>query len=130
MPQVALISIGNSVQSYLTLHYTQRVYTPPLQHPKALNKPATPSQVTPLSARTFGTWTFLTSIVRLYAAYHINEPAFYSLAHWTYGIAWMHFMSEWWVYRTTSWGTPLAGPVCVASGSLLWMFLQRDFYVG
>ncbi|KAF2714232.1 transmembrane domain-containing protein [Pleomassaria siparia CBS 279.74] len=139
---VSIISIANSIQSYTTLHYTRRIYTPPsasnppsgipprtLKTP-SLSSPETPSQVTPLSSRTFGTWTLLTSIVRLYAAYNINEPVMYELAICTYGVAWLHFMSEWWVFGTTKWGTPLAGPVFVSTGSLVWMWLQKDFYVG
>ena len=98
---------------------------------KAVPAPAgeIPSQVTPLSGRKFGTWTLLTSIVRLYAAYHINEPGMYTLGMWTYGVAWMHFMGEWWVFGTTRWGKPLAGPVIVSTTSLVWMFLQKDYYL-
>ncbi|KAF2796688.1 ergosterol biosynthesis protein-like protein [Melanomma pulvis-pyrius CBS 109.77] len=132
---VAVISIGNSIQSYSTLRYTRRIYTPASPPspsgvpPRTLKSPETPSQVTPLSARTFGTWTLLTSIVRLHAAYNIHDPVIYKLALWTYGVAWLHFMSEWWVYGTTKWGMPLAGPVFVSTGSLLWMGLQWGFYV-
>jgi hypothetical protein len=38
-------------------------------------------------------------------------------------------MSEWWYFKTARWGAPLAGPITVASGSLLWMTLQWGFYV-
>ncbi|KAH9868957.1 hypothetical protein J1614_008034 [Plenodomus biglobosus] len=122
---VAIISIGNSIQAYTTLTFTSRVYNPtPIDPP-----PTIPKHVTALSSRTFGTWTLLTSLVRLYAAYHINEPAMYQLAMWTYAVAWAHFMSEWWVFGTTRWGKPLAGPVLVANTSLLWMLMQWGWYV-
>ncbi|CAO2652901.1 Nn.00g023120.m01.CDS01 [Neocucurbitaria sp. VM-36] len=122
---VAVISIGNSIQAYSTLHFTARVYNPsPIDPP-----PQTPKHVTALSSRTFGTWTFLTSLVRLYAAYNITNGAFYQLAMWTYVIAWGHFVSEWFVFKTTRWGKPLAGPLIVANTSLIWMFLQWGYYV-
>jgi len=122
---VSLISLGNSIQAYTTLRFTSRVYNPsPIDPP-----PVTPKHVTALSSRTFGTWTVLTSIVRLYAAYNINDGAFYQLAMWTYAVAWAHFMSEWCVFGTTRWGMPLAGPVVVANSSLVWMVLQWGFYV-
>jgi len=89
-----------------------------------------PSLVTPLSARTFGTWTFLTSLVRLYVAYHINEVAFYNLGMWTYAIAFGHFASEAWVFGSTRWGVPLAFPVGVSTISMVWMWTQREFYLG
>lgn len=126
--QVSLISILNSAQAYSTLHFTQRVYS---GSKSAL--PATPSgsksPVTPLSARTFGTWTVVQSVVRLYAAYNISNPAVYQLGLWTYGIAWAHFMSEWFIFKSTSWGAGLAGPVFVSTGSLVWMFAQWGYYV-
>lgn len=85
--------------------------------------------MTPLSARTFGTWTAITAVVRLYAAYHIQIPVMYELALWTFGVAWAHFMSEWLVFKTTKMGSGLLGPFAVSTGTLIWMWLQWDYYV-
>ncbi|KAF2748680.1 Erg28-like protein [Sporormia fimetaria CBS 119925] len=126
---VSLISIGNSLQAYLSLGPTQRVYSGP--SPPSSKKPTTTtSPVTPLSARTFGTWTFLSAVIRLYAAYHPHNKQVYEIAFATYAIAWAHFVSEWWVFRSTRWGAGLAGPVMVASSSLVWMWCQWGWYVG
>jgi hypothetical protein len=65
----------------------------------------------------------------MYAAYNINDGRFYSLAMWVYAVAWMHFVSEWLVFRTAKWGEGLAGPVIVSTGSLIWMFVQWGSYV-
>ena len=69
------------------------------------------------------------SIVRLYAAYHISNPQMYQLAYWTYVVAFGHFMSEWWYFKTARWGEGLAGPVIVAPVSLVWMWMQWGYYV-
>ncbi|KAF1843446.1 ergosterol biosynthesis protein-like protein [Cucurbitaria berberidis CBS 394.84] len=122
---ISLLSVGNSVQAYTTLHFTSRVYNPSAIDPP----PQTPKHVTGLSSRTFGTWTFLTSLVRLYAAYNITNGAFYQLAMWTFVVAWGHFLSEWLVFKTTKWGMPLAGPIIVSNASLLWMLMQWGYYV-
>ncbi|KAI9678317.1 MAG: ergosterol biosynthesis protein [Caeruleum heppii] len=114
---VSLVSVLNSAQAYSTLHFTQRVYS------------STPSPVTRLSARTFGTWTLVSSIVRLYAAYSIDNPQIYQLALWTYAVAFSHFVSEWQVFGTTRWGKGLAGPIFVSTGSLVWMLMQWGYYV-
>ena len=53
----------------------------------------------------------------------------YQLAMWTYLIAWVHFVSEWLVYRSASWGSGLAGPVGVSTGSLVWMWMQWGWYL-
>ena len=127
--QVSLISIGNSIQCYATLHFNQRIYNiDPTSANKAPEKPS--SQVTALSARTFGTWTLLTAIVRFFAAYNLDQPAFYGLAFCTYLVAFMHFTLEWFVYGTTQWGAPLGGPVIVSTSTIAWMILQKGFYLG
>jgi len=124
------------------MSYTSRIYSedPSLttssrssSSSSSKRKPATPlapnSTVTALQARTFGTWTLVQSLVRLYAAYHIGERAFYEMGLATYAIAWVHFMAEWFVFRTVKWGAPLAGPVVVSSGTIVWMWLQWGYYV-
>lgn len=84
--------------------------------------------MTPLSSRTFGTWTALSSIVRLYAAYNIREPRVYEMALWTFVLALGHFGSEWLVFGTTKWGSGLAGPIFVSTGTLTWMVTAWSFY--
>lgn len=68
-------------------------------------------------------------MVRLYAAYNIDNSQMYQMAYLTYVVAFLHFTSEWFYFKTARWGAPLAGPVIVASSSLVWMWLQWDFYV-
>lgn len=130
--------MANSIQAYASLAPTQRVYsgqaaTSTLSTKAPSGVPATTltetSPVTPLSARTFGTWTAITAVVRLYAAYHIQIPVMYELALWTFGVAWAHFMSEWLVFKTTKMGSGLLGPFAVSTGTLIWMWLQWDYYV-
>ncbi|SZF01345.1 unnamed protein product [Blumeria hordei] len=124
---ISVVSIFNSIQAYCTLTYTARVYCGRSNFSAA--PAASISPVTHLSARTFGTWTLIQSLVRFYAAYHITERAFYQLAFWTFAVAFGHFVSEWLIFRTTRWGTGLAGPVLVSTGTLIWMLLQWDFYI-
>jgi hypothetical protein len=126
--QVSIISVANSIQAYTTLTFTSQVYAG-----SSSSLPKTPSSstspATPLSSRTFGTWTLIQSIVRLYAAYNIDNPQMYQMAVLTYAVAWLHFMSEWWIFGTARWGRGLAGPVFVATGSLVWMWLQWGYYI-
>lgn len=53
----------------------------------------------------------------------------YDLALATYLVAGAHFLSEWLVFKTAKLGKGLAGPLVVASSSIIWMVLQRDFYI-
>ena len=107
---------------------TQRVYAGVVPNVHAPKRPPT-NPVTPLSARTFGTWTLLVSIVRLYAAYNIQDPAMYQIALWTYVIALGHFASEWLIFGTVKLNYGLAASVLVASCSLAWMLTVWDGYV-
>lgn len=115
--QVSIISTANSIQAYSTLTYTREIYG------------RAPNLVTALSGRTFGTWTFLSSIIRLYAALNIHDPLVYQLALATYAVAWGHFMSEWFAFGTARWGRALAGPVIVSTGTLIWMLTTWSEYV-
>ncbi|CDO52700.1 similar to Saccharomyces cerevisiae YER044C ERG28 Endoplasmic reticulum membrane protein, may facilitate protein-protein interactions between the Erg26p dehydrogenase and the Erg27p 3-ketoreductase [Geotrichum candidum] len=108
---VSAVSVFNSVQTYISgLELTRKVYD---------NKP---QEVTNLSARTFGTWTVLASIIRFYGAV-------YNLTFSSFLLAGAHFASEWLVYKTVKFGKGLAGPLITASLTITWMTLQRDFYV-
>ena len=87
------------------------------------------SPVTPLSARTFGAWTFLVSVARLYAAYHIHEPAWYQMALLANLVALSHFMAECFVYKTCTPYGPWLAPTSIAAISSIWMLSQYSFYV-
>lgn len=119
---ISVVSVFNSLQTYLVkdLALTRKVYS------------AAPlTEVTNLSARTFGTWTFLTSVVRFYGAYHIvGNATMYNLCIWTFVVAGGHFVSEWLWFSNCKLDKGLAGPLVVASSSLVWMLTQREFYVG
>lgn len=71
----------------------------------------------------------MVSIVRLYAAYHIDEPAWYQVAFWTFLVAFGHFMSEMAVYKTATWRGPWLAPAIVATSSIIWMAMQHSHYV-
>ncbi|KAI0787932.1 Erg28-like protein [Fomes fomentarius] len=85
--------------------------------------------VNPLQARTFGIWTLMSAAVRFYAAYNIHNKQVYDLALFSYLFALLHFGSEIFVFRSVKLQAPVFSPVVVASSSLVWMFLQYNFYV-
>ncbi|OZJ05361.1 hypothetical protein BZG36_01534 [Bifiguratus adelaidae] len=114
---VASLGIFNSVQNFVTDALSKRVYA------------AKPAEVTPLAGRMFATWTMSVSMIRIYAAFHINERVMYHLAIGTYSIALMHYLLELLVFRTCKFNGPFLSPFIVATTSLGWMFSQYDFYV-
>ncbi len=106
------------MQCYRTRSHALRTYS----------GPASAAQVTDFGARMFGTWTFLSCVIRLYAAYKINVREVYVLALWTYVIALGHFGAEWLVYKTMIAGKGLLPVALVPVISLTWMLIQWDFY--
>lgn len=114
---ISLVAFLNSVQAYTTPEISKKVYE---------NKP---NEITALSARTFGTWTFLSAIIRFYGAYYLSNPQIYSIVYWSYVIAFTHFALEFLVYKTAKVGKGLAGPAIVSTLTLVWMWLQWDYYV-
>lgn len=116
---ISVVSVLNSVQTYISgLELTRRVYE---------NKP---QETTSLSARTFGTWTLISSFIRLYGAFYLQENHIYQLTFISYLIALAHFGSELIVYRTCKLGKGIMGPLIVATTSLTWMWCQKEYYTG
>ncbi|GME72303.1 unnamed protein product [Ambrosiozyma monospora] len=113
---IAVVSGFNTAQTYVDLNLTKKVYG------------GQPEQVTPLSARTFGTWTLISALIRLYTSYCINERNVYNICILSYCIALWHFGSEWLYYKTVKFDKGLAGPLIVSTLSITWMLTQRDFY--
>lgn len=113
---ISLVSILNSFQTYTNLSLTKKVYS-------------NTNEVTPLSARTFGTWTLISSVIRFYAAYYLANPQIYQITLASYLIAFFHFGSEWLYYKTTKLDSGLYGPLIVATCTITWMISQYDFYV-
>ncbi|KAI0404525.1 transmembrane domain-containing protein [Xylaria palmicola] len=150
---LSVISVGNSLQNYLTLHYSRRLYNgqfipnpalPPksdgfdpddstqkLVPASAVNSKdgRTTDQVTPLAARLFGTYTMISAIVRIYASYHLHLAPVYNMAIWTYVVALLHFGSEWAYYRSANTSPPIMGPFFFATVGITWMTSQYSFYV-
>ncbi|AMD20639.1 HDL105Cp [Eremothecium sinecaudum] len=115
---ISIVSVLNSMQAYVNKDITKRVYE------------GKPSETTALSARTFGTWTLVSSVIRLYGAFHLNEEHIYQLTFISYVIALLHFGSEWLIFRTCKLGKGLTGPLVVSSLSLFWMYTQKEYYTG
>jgi hypothetical protein len=114
--QVSVVSAVNSLQAYFSADYTSKLYT------------NGSIAVEPLSGRVFGTWTFLSAVIRMTAAYNIDNSVAYDLALWTYGIALTHFVGEL-VFGNASLRGRFLSPLIVASSSLAWMLTQRDAYL-
>ncbi|CCE94099.1 Erg28p TDEL_0H02400 [Torulaspora delbrueckii] len=116
---ISVVSVFNSLQTYISgLELTRRVYE---------NKPA---ETTSLSARTFGTWTFVSCVIRFYGAMYLQEEHIFQLTFISYLIAIAHFGSELLIFRTCKLGKGFMGPLVVASTSLIWMYNQKEYYTG
>ncbi|KAK0726380.1 hypothetical protein B0T21DRAFT_336693 [Apiosordaria backusii] len=150
---ISIVSMGNALQNYVTLHYTRRIYNgrfvpnhalPPAsgkhnpEDSTNVLKPASSTgkdaekakdQVTPLAARVFGTYTFVAGIIRLYASYQIDNYALYQMGIWTHVIAAIHFTSEMLIFKTIRFSGPQIFPFLAAYGGTTWMLLQYSNYV-
>ena len=113
--QTSALSLNSTIICYAAL--VRRAYS----H-------ATPSDVTPLSSRTFGTWNLLSTIVRIYTAYHIYEQTVYILALWTYIVALPHFGSEWLIFGTAG-GKGMLAAEATPVFTIMAMLWQWNQYV-
>ncbi|KAI9718294.1 MAG: hypothetical protein M1828_006758 [Chrysothrix sp. TS-e1954] len=116
--KVGLTSFFNTAQGHATTRYTRRIYN------------ARPSEVTPLSSRTFGTWTALSGLVRLFAAYNITNQVAFDLGFSTFVIAWLHFVEEMAIWGTAGVDGGVVEPAIVSTLSAVWMWWTRNAYLG
>ncbi|RPA71173.1 ergosterol biosynthesis protein [Ascobolus immersus RN42] len=115
---ISLVAAGNSLQTFATLKATKEIFG---------NDPA---QVTWLHSHTFGTWTFLSAAIRAYCAYNPGNKELYDLCLLSYWLAFAHFGSEWLYFGTAKFGRGLIGPLVVSTASIVWMTMQRGYYLG
>ncbi|XP_014676333.1 PREDICTED: probable ergosterol biosynthetic protein 28 [Priapulus caudatus] len=109
---VALMGIGNTIQCFYNhVFLGENLYM------------EGPSQVTPLMARLFGTWTFLAAIVRIYCAYDITNRPLYDITLISFLIAFVHFTLEAFYYQSTGLHVGLATPLLVSGISIVWMII-------
>lgn len=110
--------------------------------------------VSGLTSRLFGLWTLMSAAIRLTAAYNIHNkqcgffggsirPAksripmcscssfirMYGLALFSYVVVVGHYLSEWLVFKTSSFAGPLASPLIVGSPSLNHWLMLKDLSV-
>lgn len=82
----------------------------------------------PLLAHVYGVKNFYTSAIRFYAAYHIGNPQVYDLAILTFVGVLFLYITEVFVYNNTRF-REAAEPYVMAGGTLVWMVLQRNWYL-
>ncbi|KAK0721582.1 hypothetical protein B0T26DRAFT_749087 [Lasiosphaeria miniovina] len=150
---IGIVAMGNSLQNLATLHYTRRIYngrfvpnhalapkTERFNPEDSVNvlKPASATgkdaekakdQVTPLTARVFGNYTFLAGVIRVYASFSPENASLYQLALLTHGVAALSFTSELLIFKTMKFTGPQGFPFAAAYLGGLWMTLQYSHYV-
>lgn len=77
--------------------------------------------------RTFGTWTMLGCVLRVYAAYDIQNRGLYDVTLWSFAIGSLYFGMEWAVFGGSMPGRKRG--LLIAMGSCIWMALQRHHYL-
>lgn len=145
---VSVAAVFNSVQNFMTLHFTRRIYNglfvprtsssnpdsveklQPVADASSLkDKPTGVDQVTPLAARLFGVYTVLAGVIRIYGAYRVHDPVLYQLCLFTHLLAAAHFTSEAVVFKTVKLGWEHAFPFSAAISGSVWMTLCYSNYV-
>ena len=71
----------------------------------------------------------MASVIRLYASYNLHLAPVYQLAIWSYVIAFYHFTSEIFYFKSARLGVPTAFPLVLATIGIVWTVSQYHFYV-
>ncbi|MCJ1475918.1 ergosterol biosynthesis protein [Lambiella insularis] len=118
--------IASAISFYNTIQQYRDGKTATL---KSYKGPAAASQCTDLNARTFGSWTLLSGVVRAYGAYRIDNPDIYAMVFASYVIVLAHYSIEWGWYGTVRAGKDLGYLTMVSTGTVVWMLVQWGWYL-
>ncbi|KAK0619643.1 ergosterol biosynthesis protein-like protein Erg28 [Immersiella caudata] len=84
---------------------------------------------TTLLAHVYGLKNFYTMLIRLYAAYHLDNKEVYTLAIFSFvGVLWL-YVTEMVVWKTVTL-RDAAIPYVLAGTGLVWMVREREWYTG
>ncbi|KAJ9105353.1 hypothetical protein QFC21_001722 [Naganishia friedmannii] len=109
-----VLSVFNTVQCFISPKLNKRIYS---KRPHE-------------ASRLFGMWTLLAAVLRLTTAYDVTSQPLYDMTLLSYILAFTHFFSELFIFRTCSIGPGVLSPLIVASISTYWAYTQRDYYLG
>jgi Erg28 like protein len=120
---VGLMALGNTISCFVDHSFLgNRLYT------------AVPLKANDLTARLFGMWTLVSAILRITCAFSIDNRTLYNVTFASFVLAFGHFMSEVFVFRSATLTVGVLSPLIVSSISMVWMlvcyrqlFPNRDY---
>lgn len=110
-----------------TVHSFVCYLSPPSAALKQFSGPQHPPP-TPLLAHVYGVKNVYTSLIRAYAAYHVNNQALYDLAIFTYVGVLFLFVTELLLWKTVR-VREAVFPFINAGVGLLWTMTAREWYL-
>ncbi|KAI9092701.1 hypothetical protein DFS34DRAFT_583847 [Phlyctochytrium arcticum] len=116
---VGTLAVYNAVQCFIpSIAKTRQIYS------------GQKGEATALASRFLGLWTATSGLIRMYAAYNIQDRVMYTLAMWTFALAFFSFSNEVFIFKTAKWSSPGVWPALVLSTvSLIWMWNGQSGYV-
>ena len=110
------LAIYNALQTFIpSMRLTHKIYA---RRPQEGAFTISDLVVTPLMSRMMGTWTLTSALIRVYTAYHIDNPVVYQLCLWSFVIAFTSFFLEVFVYKTAPLSSPGVFPAMILSCKL------------
>lgn len=114
---IGTVAVGSTIQCFLSPGYAfERIYT------------TNEDNVTALTTRLFGIWTFVSGALRVMCAVDLHNKTLYHLTLLTFIIAFGHFLSEVFVYKTASIDKPgILAPLLISSTTIMLMLIGYWF---
>lgn len=109
---VGLMALGNTISCYVDHSFLKsRLYT------------GAPEKANDLAGRLFGLWTLMSALLRLSCAILITNRALFNLTLLSFVVAFVHFLSEAFIYKTAPLTVGVLAPLIVSGVSMLWMIV-------
>ncbi|KAI9168261.1 ergosterol biosynthesis protein [Blastocladiella emersonii ATCC 22665] len=98
----------------------------PVQYSRMLYQTGT----TELAGRLFGIWNITSAVARLLCAYDLYNASMYRMTFASFVIAFSHFASEVFIFKTAKLTGKTLSPFIVSSVSMVWMWSEWSTYAG
>ncbi|KAK3749759.1 hypothetical protein RRG08_046264 [Elysia crispata] len=115
---IGFVAVGSTIQCFLSPSYaTDLIFT------------VDQNNVTALTSRLFGVWTFLAGVLRVMCAVDLHNKSLYHLTLFTFVLVLVYFVSEVFIYKTARLESAgILAPLVISSSSILLM-LAGYWYV-
>ncbi|RUS81750.1 hypothetical protein EGW08_010504 [Elysia chlorotica] len=114
---IGMVAVGSTIRCFIAPNYAYEMIFSIDQN-----------NVSALTSRLFGVWTFLSGVVRVMCAFDLHNRSLYHLTLFTFVLALVYFVSEVFIYKTAKLESAgILAPLLISSSTIVLMLVGYWF---